>query len=392
VNLARSSQLGSAARYLIAAAVFLIAVVPALTATARLQVTPEDIAEADARRREVSAELEATTIEYDNAINRLLELETTLTALGSDIADLERELAIARVGAREIATQRYIYADSGQSALFDAVSIEDMNLRSSYLDRISREGTDIIIRMNALEGNYNQQQTLLASAVEQQQATNVVLEAMADDILSRLEAADDEYDAVVSAYETQEAERRAREEAERKAREEEERRLAALATSTTAGPAAVTTTTTTTPPSDTTEPPPANGTLVCPVAGAVSYTDTWGAPRSGGRSHKGVDMIAARGTPVVALESGTIRRMGNGGLGGITIYLTGNSADEYYYAHLDGWADGLSTGQAVSAGELIGYVGSTGNASYTLPHLHFEYRPGSGSAVNPTPLVDSLCR
>lgn len=389
------SRFDSAVRYLIATAVFVIAVVPALTATARLQITPEDIAEADARRREVSAELEETTIEYDNAVNRLFELETTLTALGTDLAELERELAIARVAAQEIATQRYIYADSGQSALFDAVTIDDVSLRSSYLERISREGTDIIIRMYALEGNYEQQQTLLANAVEQQQATNAELEAIAADILSRLEAANDDYNEVVAAYEKQEAERRAREEAERKAREDEERRLAALATSTTAGSTAVTTTTTTTttPTNDTTDPPPpTDGSRACPVNGAVSFTDTWGAPRSGGRSHKGVDMIAARGTPVVAIESGTIGRMGNGGLGGITIYLTGNSGDEYYYAHLDGWADGLSTGQSVSAGELIGYVGSTGNAQYTVPHLHFEYRPGAGSSVNPTPLVDSLCR
>ena len=102
-------------------------------------------------------------------------------------------------------------------------------------------------------------------------------------------------------------------------------------------------------------------------------------------------MIAARGTPLVAIESGHIKKMGNGGLGGITVWLTGESGDQYYYAHLDAWADGLSVGQSVTVGELIGYVGNTGNAQYTVPHLHFEYHPGGGAAVNPTPLVSSLC-
>jgi murein DD-endopeptidase MepM/ murein hydrolase activator NlpD len=242
--------------------------------------------------------------------------------------------------------------------------------------------------MYGLQDNYEQQQNAVAQAVRDQEATNAELEVMAGDIMSRLEEANAEYDVTVAAYEKQEAERRAREEAERRAREEEAARQAALAASTT------TTTTTTASPStdDSPEPPPPSGSLVCPVDGAVSFTDTWGAPRSGGRTHKGVDMIAARGTHLVAIESGTIKRLRNGGLGGITIWLTGSSGDEYYYAHLDDWADGLAAGQSVAAGELIGYVGNTGNARYTVTHLHFEYHPGGGSAVNPTPLVSSLCR
>ena len=102
-------------------------------------------------------------------------------------------------------------------------------------------------------------------------------------------------------------------------------------------------------------------------------------------------MIAARGTPLVAIEAGTVKRMRNGGLGGITVTLRGASGDEFYYAHLDGWASGLSVGQSLAVGELLGYVGNTGNAQYTVPHLHFEWAPGGGSAVNPYPLVAALC-
>jgi murein DD-endopeptidase MepM/ murein hydrolase activator NlpD len=101
-------------------------------------------------------------------------------------------------------------------------------------------------------------------------------------------------------------------------------------------------------------------------------------------------MIAARGTPIVAIYSGKIKRFSNSSLGGKSIYFTSDAGDVYYYAHLDDFAD-VGTGQQVEAGTVIGYNGSTGNAPDYLPHLHFEYHPGGGSAVNPYPLVRSLC-
>ena len=102
-------------------------------------------------------------------------------------------------------------------------------------------------------------------------------------------------------------------------------------------------------------------------------------------------MIAALGVPLVAIESGVISKMGNSGLGGITLWIKGESGDSFYYAHLDGFAAGLFTGKSVTVGELVGYNGNTGNARYTVPHLHFEWHPGGGVAVNPYPLVAGLC-
>jgi murein DD-endopeptidase MepM/ murein hydrolase activator NlpD len=125
------------------------------------------------------------------------------------------------------------------------------------------------------------------------------------------------------------------------------------------------------------------------VAGAAFFSDTWGHPRSGGRSHQGVDMMAAAGTPLAAIYSGTVSLKVNS-LGGNTIWLT-SGGDQYYYAHLQSYASGLSSGQSVSEGQIIGTVGSSGNASSAYPHLHFEYHPGGGSAVNPYPLVKSIC-
>ncbi|MCU1361532.1 MAG: putative metalloendopeptidase [Ilumatobacteraceae bacterium] len=125
---------------------------------------------------------------------------------------------------------------------------------------------------------------------------------------------------------------------------------------------------------------------ICPVQGAVGFGDTWGAPRSGGRTHLGVDMIGARGLPVVAVVDGFAQSKVNT-LGGNTISLAGADGNKYYYAHLDGWA----TLGSVTAGTVIGYLGQTGNAIFSVPHLHFEIHPGGGAAVNPYPTVRAHC-
>jgi len=133
--------------------------------------------------------------------------------------------------------------------------------------------------------------------------------------------------------------------------------------------------------------PPSNAGIgmVCPVAGPRAFADTWGAARSGGRSHVGVDMMSPGGTPLVAAESGFANFLTNR-LGGNAIWLQGSSGTKYYYAHLSKW-EGPS--RAVSQGEVIGYVGATGNT--TANHLHFEVHPGGGRAVNPYPCVRNVC-
>jgi peptidoglycan LD-endopeptidase LytH len=131
------------------------------------------------------------------------------------------------------------------------------------------------------------------------------------------------------------------------------------------------------------------GNWVCPVQGAVSFTDTFGAPRSGGRTHKGVDMFAARGTPTVAVVAGSVFFQSDP-LGGLAAYVNGNDGNTYYYAHLNDYVGG---GRSVAAGDVVGHVGNTGDASDAPPHLHFEIRLGgpNGTRINPYPTVRAQC-
>jgi len=132
---------------------------------------------------------------------------------------------------------------------------------------------------------------------------------------------------------------------------------------------------------------------VCPVMGPVRIGQGWGAPRDGGRRrHQGIDLLAPTGTPLVAVASGHITRLSNQdrGRGGISLWLRDRRGTAYYYAHNQHNLAHL--GQYVHAGQLLAWVGTTGNAKGGPAHLHFQIHPNGGRPVSPNALVRRWCR
>lgn len=133
---------------------------------------------------------------------------------------------------------------------------------------------------------------------------------------------------------------------------------------------------------------PPDNVLSMPVQGVRvrRVTDTWKAPRPGGRLHEGQDIFARRGTPIFSATEGIVIRIANQTLGGNSIFVAGPGRRTYYYAHLDRYAAEIEVGDRVDTSTILGYVGNTGNARTTPPHLHFGIYLPSG-AINPLPLL-----
>ncbi|MFC4932783.1 M23 family metallopeptidase [Massilia sp. GCM10023247] len=132
---------------------------------------------------------------------------------------------------------------------------------------------------------------------------------------------------------------------------------------------------------------PAAQSLPVPVRGVAprALHDTWGGARSGGRRHEGIDIFARRGTPVTSATEGIVMRVGTNRLGGQVVWVLGPGGQRHYYAHLDRYAD-IASGQRVRPGTILGYVGTSGNAAGTPPHLHYGIYE-AGGAINPYPLL-----
>lgn len=374
------------------------------------QVTDDDIDRARSEVNEMVAESQELGDQVQAAYARQLELEHEIGTLEQSIDYARLQLADAEQRLEEVAVELYMGSTSVApiALLFNATD-DEYEASLEYLREVSGTEDEVIDQLRAFRNELDRQTSRLADAAAEQEVVSAELEQLVADLTEDLAAAQLVYDQLVEQQRQeeeerrrQEEERRRQEEARRRA-EEEARRATSTTTTTTLPPSTTTstpgattttdpdsTTTTTSATTTTTAPPPPSGNGACPVAGAVSFSDTWGAPRSGGRTHEGVDMIAARGTPLAAIYDGRIRRISTGTLGGKSLWIRADNGDEFYYAHLDDYAN-ISVGQRVSEGEIVGYNGSTGNAPSWLPHLHFEFHPGGGAAVNPYPLVKSIC-
>lgn len=132
-------------------------------------------------------------------------------------------------------------------------------------------------------------------------------------------------------------------------------------------------------------PEPTENSLPNPLPGQ-HLADTWGAARSNGRSHEGIDIFAERNTPVLSTTQGIVKRVGTNNLGGNVVVVLGPGRQGHYYAHLESYGD-IEVGDWVEAGDVIGYVGNSGNAKTTPPHLHYGIYTMNG-AINPYPLLE----
>lgn len=132
------------------------------------------------------------------------------------------------------------------------------------------------------------------------------------------------------------------------------------------------------------QPLPTDNSLPSPLPGQ-HLTDTWGGARSEGRRHEGIDIFAPRNTPIKATTQGVVSKVGDDRLGGKVVVIVGPGGAGHYYAHLEDYAD-ISPNQWIEAGDRVGYVGDSGNAKGTPPHVHYGVYI-NGSAVNPYPLL-----
>jgi murein DD-endopeptidase MepM/ murein hydrolase activator NlpD len=368
----------------------------ALALPAIAQVSDEDIDRARGEVNEIMAQAQALGDEVQDAWAHQFALDREITDLTASIELARVKIVETEKKLEEVAVEMYMGSSTAASmqVLFSA-SDESYGAGVEYLRNVTGNDADVINQLRSFRVELDRQTGRLEEASDEQEVLTSELEAKAGDLQEQLVEAQAVYDGLVAQQAAEEAARRAAEEAARRAAEEAARNATTTTTpgspDSTEGESEAPTATTTPPEEtpDTSPPPPASSGGACPVAGAVSFSDSWGDARSGGRSHQGVDMIAARNTPIVAIYSGTIQRLTDGNLSGLAIWLRSDGGDTFFYAHLESFA--VSEGQSVSEGEVIGYNGSSGNAPEFLPHLHFEYHPGDGGAVNPYPLVRGLC-
>ena len=305
------------------------------------------------------ADLEAIEVQLD-------QLGYTIYRLDRTIEEFDGRTEELRTIAQELVVEAYTNSGSASmvTAAFAAASIQDFITSQALIDNAANHDLAALDLLTAV----NRENDRLKLEVAEHRAEVEILEAEQQALVEVLAEARARADAVFLKANAEYKDAYARYQAEL-------RRQAVLAAARRSGGGSGL-------------PSSQTAGVVCPVAGSSWFIDTWGAPRSGGRTHKGVDMAAAYGAKLVAMNSGKVR-LNFHSSGGRQIYLTANDGNFYYYAHLSGYAPGLATGQRVDKGQVIGYVGSTGNAS--TAHLHLGMGISGGPLVNPYPTVRGVC-
>ena len=315
-----------------------------------------DSAEQLAEYRAAQEDFEEAALAYENALNEVAALEQKQERIQVSVDSRSEDLDDVQALLEEQAVQMYMLGGfNNPGIIFSASSVDQVMTTEEFLNSATLGGQESINDLVAAKGELTRFQDELAGVHDELK----VAEADALDILQRQE-------------EAMEAERAAYAKLSDRCKDltAQYNKEQALLAARRSGSVQV-------------------GDFICPMTpGRTSFIDSWGFPRSGGRTHKGVDMFAARGEPVYAVQAGTATASSNS-LGGITVHLRANTGYTYYYAHLDSRT--FSGTIRVNQGETIGYNGNTGNAITTSPHVHFEIRPGGGAPVNPYPTVRAAC-
>ncbi len=320
------------------------------------QTTEEKLEAAKARLKKVEAEATRAAAEYERGYQKLVvtgeRIENTKVALRRSGNRMEK--FEARLNQR--AAEAYVMGTSSTfELLLESNTMSEFSDRVVFLNQLAQDDEDLVVRVSVTAEELRRKRADLRSLAVLQRDTVADLEKKKKKMYGKLSEAQ----AIREKWADQ--------------LEAEERAAAQLA-ATSGG-------------SGSTGTVQGQALQACPVPGS-SFVDSWGAPRSGGRSHQGVDMMAGYGTPVYAAQSGRVAHSSSS-LGGNTAYVYGDGGDTTMYMHNQGYSD-VGAGQHVSAGTLIAYVGDTGNATGS-PHVHFEYHPGGGGAVNPYPYVAAVC-
>jgi murein DD-endopeptidase MepM/ murein hydrolase activator NlpD len=332
--------------------VAILLAIPVVTQPVGAQTTEEKLESAKRRYDQALARANIATAAYEEAYGRYIETQEDIDRTEEAITGARRRLHRLQGHLAVRAREAYLMGPmSSLELLLTAESFTEFSDRMVFLDRLAEDDADLVTRVGVtseilrrLEADLDRQAAQQARTLKEAKSHLAVVY----DQLEKAEALKQELADQLS------AERRAAE-------------LVAAAT----GSRVI----------------QGQALQACPVPGS-SFGDSWGAPRSGGRTHQGTDMMAPYGTPVYAAQSGSVAHSSSD-LGGNQAYVYGDGGDTTFYAHLQGYG-GVPSGGHASAGSLIGYVGDTGNATGT-PHLHFEYHPGGGGAVNPYPYLRAVC-
>jgi murein DD-endopeptidase MepM/ murein hydrolase activator NlpD len=321
----------------------------ALGLSPALADTKHDLDAAKAELAQVQAELNQATARLNEAVTRLDATKGEILATRERISGMERKLQ--RIDDR-LSRRAVVAFTNGPASTIDLLlsssSFTEFSDRLEFLGSVEQNDVDLSIEQQNAQEDLRRERADLLELSQRQAAQAADLKAAQEEIDAQFQRIQGRVNELTAKYREQLA---------------AQKQLTILGQS----------------------PDPNSPIQVCPVAGPNSFVDSFGWPRDG-HTHQGIDLISPFGTPIVAAHPGVVSHSSSSS-GGIQAYVRAPSGTYTFYAHLSSYS---SASGSVGAGTVIGYVGSTGNAG-SVNHLHFEYHPGGGAAIDPYQMLLAVC-